>query len=89
MKEAKLLEALNYQVNENKLTFNVKRITKDVAVNSICTTRCSLNQICFGQSTVASKNASLNLRAPLIQNLSSEDAKKIPCHAGRQILKNR
>lgn len=89
MKEGKQLEAINYEVDGDRLTFNVKRITTDIVVDSICSARCSLNSICFGQSTAASKNARLNLSAPLVQNLSSEEAKKIPCHAGRQILKNR
>ena len=88
MPQNKELEALNYKVVENKLTFLVKRINTDVVVSSLCS-RCSLDSVCFGESTAASKKARLNLNSPLVQNLSSEEAKKIPCHAGGQILSNR
>ena len=88
MPQNKELEALNYKVVENKLTFLVKRISTDVVVPSFCS-RCSLDSVCFGESSAASKKARLDLSSPLVKNLSSEDAKKIPCHTGRQILKNR
>ncbi|MCX6726774.1 MAG: hypothetical protein NTY75_03060 [Candidatus Shapirobacteria bacterium] len=73
------------RVDKNHLHFSVKAPKSGESMYSLCR-RCLLEECCFGEINFLNntKNANVNLNAPLVRNLTSDQ--NVPCGAGIEII---